>query len=71
MQISLILLRRFQLFFGETSAAAPIVEDEEVGLSDDNVGVIGSTNEIGDEVIFNMLSASSRKSYNYVNKIIL
>ena len=56
---------------GKTAADAIIVEGDGVGLLDDNVGVIGSTNEMVDEVMFNMVSDSFHKSYNYVNKIIM
>ena len=55
----------------KTSAAAPIAEDDGGGLSDDNGGATGGRNKTVDEVMFNVLSDSLRKSYNYVNKVIL
>ena len=55
----------------KTSAAAPIVEDDGGVLSDDNGGATGGRNKTVDEVMFNVLSDSLRKSYNYVNKVIL
>ena len=53
----------------EIDAAAPI--EEEFGLSDDNDGVTGEGINTVVEVMFNVVSASLRKSYNYVNKMIL
>ena len=55
----------------KTPVAAPISEDDEIGLSDDNGGAVGGGNKMVDEVMFNVVSASSRKSYNSVNKVIL
>ena len=55
----------------KTAAAAPIAEDYKCGLSDDNGSANGSRNKRVDEVMLNVVSASSCKSYNSVNKVIL
>ena len=55
----------------ETAAAAPIAEDNEGGLSDDNGGTTEGVNNIVDEVMFNVLSDSLSRSYNSVNKLIV
>ena len=56
-------------FVDKIDAAAPIAE--ECVLSDDNVGATGGVNKTLGEVMFNVVSASSKKRYNSVNKMIL
>ena len=58
-------------FVDKIDAAAPIAEDERGGLSDDNGGATGGRNKTVGEVMFNVVSDSSRKRYNSVNRIIL
>ena len=53
------------------AAYALIAEDGEVVLSDDNVGAVGGINKMLDELMFNVVSVSSRKRYNSVNKVVL
>ena len=50
---------------------APIVEDDEGRLQDYNGGATDGRNKTLDEVMFNVVSASLRKRYNSVNKVIL
>ena len=61
----------FLSIFEETSAAAPIVEDEGGWLLDDNGGETGGVNKTVDEIIFNMVSYSLHKRYSSVRKVIL
>ena len=55
----------------KTAPAAPIADDYEGILSDDNGGATGDINKMVDEVMFNVMLDFFYKSYNYVNKVIL
>ena len=59
----------FTALVDKKSTATPIAE--EGGFSDDNGGATGGVNKIVGEVMFNVVSASSRNSYDSVNKVIL
>ena len=53
------------------AAYALIAVDYNSALSDDNGGAVGGINKMLDELMFNVVSASSRKRYNSVNKVVL
>ena len=55
----------------KTAATEPIEEGEKVELLYYNGGATGGGNKAVDEVMFNVVLASSHKIYNSVNKVIL
>ena len=70
MQILLLLLLQLQILLTKTDASAPIADDYEGLLLDDNGSAMGERNNTVDGLMFNMVSYLLRKSYNYVNKVI-